>query len=355
MKITPFAYLFVSGVSNSTWSTGQVCYRIPSLLSLDDDGENLIAFASERIWEYSNVSQCSDESLSSIVQRRSTDGGKTWGPQELVVPSFNGQKETERHSWSLYDSSSKTIFIFSNDDVNGPTSCDCNIVYKTSDDGGETYSDNFTYINAETGVYGMGLTHSITHTSGRVVGCMRKICRNSCPADYASKSFFSDDNGATWNSSDWLHAGTTECQLAELPNGDLYLTSRPYTGWDGQKDVRLASYSTDVGSTWSDTIAEPNLIDFAFADEGSIASDPASGTIVFLHPFSETRSNMTLYQGYFNTETEKVEWSTSATTTVYSGPSEYSDVQVLDSGKSVGALFERGNYDAISFSIVPLN
>ena len=63
---------------------------------------------------------------------------------------------------------------------------------------------------------------------------------------------------------------------------------------------------------------------------------------------------MTLWRGFENSESGLVEWT--GTRTVYAGPSEYSDVVVLGSGTAadpdVGACFETGNYETISFSTV---
>lgn len=198
--------------------------------------------------------------------------------------------------------------------------------------------------------------HMASHTSGRLVGCMRKICRNSCPADYHSKSYYSDDRGATWSTSDWLTAGTTECQLIELPDHRLYLNSRPYQGWEGAENVRLSSYSDDRGTTWSDVSAEQNLIGNGFAVEGSMASDVKSG-VLFLHPFAKFRLNMTLYRGVYDTSTSIVVWDTSDTIQIYEGLSEYSDVTVLSTDlehATAGVMFERSMYIAISFAVVDL-
>ena len=42
---------------------------------------------------------------------------------------------------------------------------------------------------------------------------------------------------------------------------------------------------------------QPELIDWGGAVQGSVASDPSSGVIVYMHPDSQTRDNMTLYVG----------------------------------------------------------
>ena len=345
--------LFISGQSTNPWTGAgtNVCYRIPSLLRLGDSN-TLLAIASERLWELSETSFCSDEAGSNIVLRRSEDGGETWSDMELLIPT--GDNLSERHSFSLFDASTSTAFVFSNPDVT--KTCNCTNEYYTSKDGGRTWSDPVFVDPDESGVYGMGLGHGIQHSSGRLVAGMRHICRNSCPADFKAKSIFSDDNGETWSSSDWLTAGTTENELCELSDGTLYINMRPYQGWEGQKDVRLVAYSGDRGSTWGEVKPEPALIDFGFADEGSVASDPKSNQVFFLHPHANDRSNLTLYYGHQDEATGEVVWE-DGMTTVYEDEAEYSDMEVLDPGAAtkVGVLFERDSYDKISFGVVHTN
>ena len=349
--------LFTSGISDNSWSKSErVCYRIPSLLKINSS--HIIAFASERLWKSSEHTFCSDESASNIVSRRSIDGGLTWQPMELVIPT--GSERAERHPWTLFDEQTQRIFAFTNNNV---ANCTCNVVYTTSDDYGLSWNDQLTPVSEDTGYYGMALAHGIQHTSGRLVGCMRKICRNSCPEDYHSKSYYSDDHGVSWSSSEWLAAGTTECQLVELSDHRLYLNSRPYKGWEGEQNVRLVSYSADAGSTWSDVVAEPNLIDFGFAVEGSMASDVTSGVMLYLHPMANIRRNITLYHGAMNDD-GVVLWDTANTLQIYPGISEYSDVIVLSTNAinsdtvymskygTAGVLFERQEYHHISFAIV---
>ncbi|GMI46137.1 hypothetical protein TrCOL_g5970 [Triparma columacea] len=305
------------------------------------------------MWESSNQTFCSDESASNIVMRRSEDSGKTWGEPVVVIGSDEGVGEgehAERHTWSIFDSVNEKVFLFTNRNVNGPTGCDCGVAYKTSADGGDTWGD---LIDLDEGdVYGMGLAHGITHhTTGRMVGCMRKICRNSCPPDYASRSFYSDD-GSTWVSSDFLHPGTTECSLVELSDGRLYLNSRPYKGWDGELNRRLVSYSDDVGESWGDVMVEESLIDYGFADQGGMASDGPGGRLAFVHPYSEERMNMTFYRGGMDEE-GVVRWDNETTEVIYGGESEYSDVAFLGGeAGGIGVLFERDAYDKISFKVI---
>ena len=91
--------LFISGQSTNPWTGAgtNVCYRIPSLLRLGDSN-TLLAIASERLWELSETSFCSDEAGSNIVLRRSEVGGRhgrTWSFSFLQVTTY--RRDTRSH------------------------------------------------------------------------------------------------------------------------------------------------------------------------------------------------------------------------------------------------------------------
>lgn len=64
---------------------GYYCFRIPALVTTKSG--DLLAFAEGR------VATCSDVGHNDIVVKRSTDGGKTWGPLTVVV----GKDDTDAH------------------------------------------------------------------------------------------------------------------------------------------------------------------------------------------------------------------------------------------------------------------
>lgn len=217
----------------------------------------------------------------------------------------------------------------------------------TSTDDGVTWSAP-TDIPRSTGYYGSSLASGITHSSGRLVGCMRKICRNSCTGKFRSKSFWSDDHGASWRTSRFLAAGTTECQVAELSDGRLYMSIRA-NDWP-VSNQRLVSYSSDVGETWSKPAPDARLVDWGFADEGSVVSDPRNKVVYYSHPDSHERHNLTLRRSVDDT----VSWGDEVV--VYAGDAEYSAAAVLDpfpgSARRVGVLFERDGNALVSFDTV---
>lgn len=170
--------VFVSGVSEYAWSRGQrVCYRIPALIRTTYG--SLLAFASERLV---GSGGCGDESPSNIVMRRSDDWGTHWSNATRVLDA--GEWNLERSAWVIEDSFDGAVHLFSNSAVNATVGCECAVEVTTSRDGGLTWTGP-TPVPPSSGMYGSGLATGITHSSGRLIGCMRKICRNSCPQDCA--------------------------------------------------------------------------------------------------------------------------------------------------------------------------
>ncbi len=119
--------------------------------------------------------------------------------------------------------------------------------------------------------------------------------------------------------------------------------------------MRLASYSADAGSTWSPAEAVPALVDWGFADEGSVTSDPGNRVLYYVHPDSHERANLTVYRSRDDGQS----WG--SLVTVWPYPAAYSDSVVTDpqtaggKGQRVGVAFERNNNGeaaAICFSAV---
>ena len=87
----------------------------------------------------------------------------------------------------------------------------------------------------------------------------------------------------------------------------------------------------DQGQSWGEgwglpaSIADPNC-------EGSLASDPKTGTLYFAHPTATSRRNLTV----FRSEDGK-DWTLHGV--AFAGPAEYSDVTVLPDGR-VAVLFD---------------
>eukprot|EP01043_Picozoa_sp_COSAG02_P023268 COSAG02_NODE_1237_length_13725_cov_27.071921_20_plen_327_part_00 len=250
----PLQELFKSGkadgaITGNPWvkKGTPVTYRIPSLVATNS---TLIAFASERL------GSSNDESTTNLVQRRSTDGGERWGPLTLVVQATQGMSSAP---WAIADDRTSQVLLFWNQNSTADQKCSCGVAMVQGKDGAD-YSKP-VWLPVESGVVGSSLDSGIRLQkgphAGRLLVCMRKICKNSCPGPYQAFAAFSDDAGTTWHASPHLHDGTTECQVTELSDGTVYMSIRPYVGLANPAHTRFSARSTDGGATFGDLKAEP--------------------------------------------------------------------------------------------------
>ena len=135
------------------------CYRLPGIVTLEDG--SLLAYCEKRMGS-DGLTASSDQALMNIIAKKSTDGGKTWGEDILVVdgenmlwtpPGTDTQYPTsvsgpimvadgskiycfyiKQWYWHVIEDG-KTVTKWSED---GPI---MNIAYKYSTDGGETWSE----------------------------------------------------------------------------------------------------------------------------------------------------------------------------------------------------------------------
>lgn len=357
--------IFTSGTSTNSWSRGKpVTYRIPCLVESKVKGV-LLALASERL------GGSGDESDTNLVQRRSTDGGSTWSNTTLVVsaevdPPFAARRAfISSAPWAVADAATGDVLMFYNQNSTENEKCDCNVWYVRTSDGGVTWSKPVP-IPRESGVVGSSLNTGITLATGphkgRLVMCMRRICKNSCPGPWQSFVAFSDDHGSHWHASPFLEEGSTECQVTELSTGDVYMSIRPYKELQTRSRGRRASaLSTDGGTTFGPIKFEPQLVNAGGVD-GSVVTHFTGGmpsqTIFFSHPDAGGRENMTLYTSLDDART----WET--TLNVYKGGSEYSSMAMLPplgAGEAeaaeaaacrVGLAFEKDSYQSIAFATI---
>ncbi|MFF2761691.1 exo-alpha-sialidase, partial [Streptomyces albidoflavus] len=209
-----------------------------------------------------------------IVLRRSTDGGATWQPQQVVRkdpapqgygdPSLLVDRETGR-IFVFYAASVNQGFFGSatGNDENDPDVLQAD--YSYSDDDGLTWRHERITADiknpAWAGMFaasgeGIQLRHG-TH-KGRLI--QQYAIRNN-GANYAV-SAYSDDHGATWKMGTPVGPGGDENKTVELSDGRVLLNNRsaPY---------RTVAYSTDGGVTYTPFQQDTELPDPA--NNGSVA------------------------------------------------------------------------------------
>ncbi|MGV3502814.1 MAG: sialidase family protein [Adhaeribacter sp.] len=331
-------------------SEGYACFRIPAILKARDGA--LLAFAEAR------KANCKDEGDIDLVMKRSTDGGKTWGPMQLI---WDDAGNTCGNPAPVVDQRTGKIVMLMTwnlgedhiGEINEGTSKNTRRVYlTTSDDHGRTWAPA-KEITASTkqpgwGWYATGPCHGLQVSQGPHAG------RLVIPCDYIevgpgrkgySHVVYSDDGGQTWKIGGISpEAGTNESTVAELSDGRLMLNMR------NNSPTRKVSTSTDGGQTWGNVRQDYALLEPVC--QGSLLSHKVGSahTLFFSNPSSSTRTNMTVKMSVNDGQS----WAKSYK--VHAGPSAYSDLVMVEDDK-IGVFYEggaTGPYQGIAFEIIPV-
>lgn len=310
------------------------CYRIPSLITAPNG--DLIAAIDERVPSCADLRGSKDIN---IVQRRSTDNGKTWSEIETVVDFPEGESASDPSM--IVDEETDEIFMFYNFmDLDN----EANIYYLhvvSSKDNGKTWTEprditteiakdewhkDFKFITS-----GRGTQTS----SGRLLHTLVNL-------DNGLHLFGSDDHGESWFLIDTPIQPADESKVIELADGRYMINARVNTG-EGHRYVHI---SDDKGESW-ETRPETKL------------TDPGNNASIIRYPredenekdillFSnsndaEQRKNLSVRISYDEGET----WSEGKT--IYPGSAAYSDLTVLENG-DIGVFFEADGYSRNLFT-----
>ncbi|MFO7615875.1 MAG: sialidase family protein [Bacteroidales bacterium] len=334
--------------------SGYACFRIPAIVKTSKG--TLLAFAEAR------KQGCSDTGDIDLVVRRSRDGGRSWGPLEVV---WDPGDDVAGNPAPVVDRKTGTIWLLSTWNLGSDherqiidqVSQDTRRVFVLhSKNEGKSWSGALE-ITAEVKDprwtwYATGPVHGIQLEMSPFKDRMVIPCDHieAGTKKYFSHVIYSDDHGTTWKL-----GGTTpqdqvnECTVAELPDGRLMLNMRNY---DRLQKNRKVSFSDDGGATWSDLKDDPALVEpICQASLLSIKTRDRRSALLFLNPAdSLSRVNMTLRIS----RDEGITWET--VRTVHAGPSAYSDLVGIDR-RRVGCLYEAGErsaYEGIHFKIVTI-
>jgi sialidase-1 len=279
-----------------------------------------------------------------LVQRRSTDGGQTWGKLELIHEEGGTAKVTIGNPCPVVDRDTGVIWL--------PFTRDNDAVFITSSsDDGVTWSKprdiSADVKGKDWNWYATGPGNGIQLLHGRfkgrlVIPCDHRVAGNMDDKenwDKAGRShvIYSDDHGQTWKLGGATDFAMNECAVIELPDGSLMLNSRSYRG----KACRGISISKDGGATWEPTIDEPVLVESVC--QASLIRYCQS-LIVFSNPaVPRGRHHLTVRLGSGDGKT----WNHSRV--VCEGSSAYSSLAVLPGG-DIGLLYERDDYKQLTFA-----
>jgi len=337
-------------------------YRIPSLVATKHGV--LLALAEGR-------QTLSDHSENVIVLKRSTDGGNSWGPIQLVhadrpnllvnpcAVALDSGRVLLMYQWFGAGYHSRPIGKTVKRLLPGITGDKVShTLLRWSDDDGATWSAarDVTAQTKRTGIItstasgpGIGIQLQRGSHRGRILiptgeswGTDQDLTNNA----YAC---ISDDGGETWHFGEAVpgDAGLgTEAQMVELSDGSVLLNDRSAD----QGHVRKSAVSLDGGETWGPPHDEPQLVESKCMGSIIRYSWPEDGTsrILFANPaVPQGRSNGTVRLSV----DEGRNWSVSKT--LWPGSYAYSCLTRLPSGK-IGILFEADGCKEIRFARFPL-
>lgn len=327
---------------------GYHTYRIPAFLATPRG--TLLAFCEGRRDSRSDYGQID------LLLRRSTDGGATWTPSQ-VVASAPGWT-TGNPAPVVDPASGAVVLLFCQNLAEGGEDLICagkapRTVWRTrSADEGATWQEPVE-ITAEVKRvdwtwYATGPCHGVALASGRLlIACDHivgvRLERHADP--HHSHVLLSDDGGHTWRIGGILPEGTNECAAAEIADADggrrVYINCRNRRG---AGDRRAVAWSSDGGESFAGFRRDEALIEPIC--QGSVATSADGHALYFCNPASTERENLTLRRSDDGGRT----WPVAET--VYSGCAAYSDLAVLDDG-TVLCLYERGvasPYEAIALA-----
>jgi sialidase-1 len=291
-----------------------------------------------------------------LVQKRSTDGGKTWGQLELIHEEGGTAKVTIGNPCPVVDQTTGVLWLpFTRDN-------DRVFMMSSSDDGRTwTAPQEITadVKKSDWNWYATGPGNGIQLASGKHAGRLVIPCDHRVGAskndkdnwDKAGRShvIYSDDHGKSWQLGGSTDFAMNECAVVELPDGTLMLNSRSYRG----KACRGISLSRDGGATWEPTTDDPALVESVC--QASLIRCPAAGeqkeprdVLLFCNPaVPKGRHHLTVRMSDDFGKT----WPHSKL--VCEGSSAYSSLAALPGGE-IGLLYERDNYKHLTFARFPL-
>jgi len=337
---------------------GYACYRCPTL-AVSSKG-TVLAFCEGR------VNSHKDEDDMDVVLKRSSDGGRTWGP--LQVLASDGRNPCKNQCPVVLPSGRILLVWLWNKWIPAEKERTTREVFVIhSDDDGVTWSKPRSITRSvyepDWQWYGTGPCHAIVKRSEphkrRIVVPAR---HNAKGMKMVSHVIYSDDGGETWHIGGSVpRPQTTESTVVELSNGDLMLNSR---NQNDAENYRVVSISKDGGATFSEVWLENALIEPRGCQGSllfhSLNARTGKGNILFSNPANSAfRSDGTLKLSQDDGRT----WTMSFRYAPKPAPNftGYSDIAVMSDG-GVGVLYERGDvaepskkaerYDEIGFTVV---
>jgi sialidase-1 len=330
--------VFVSG------QDGYTGYRIPAVETAPDG--SLLAFAEARKYNLSDPGGAGQEI--DLVLKRSTDGGASWSPMEVIEHS--GPYWSSSNPATVVDRQNARIWVFylrckpgRGTHAARPGTDDVLNLARHSDDNGVTWSEPLDQTRVardmaddqwRISVPGPG--GAIQDRQGRLIVPMWRF------APWSGFVVFSEDRGRTWQRGTQVpgEQGSDEDQLVELANGQILLDMRQQEGTH-----RWLATSSDGGRSWS--VPRPGLavtpVCCAIERYTLKSAGDDRDRILWTGPEGPGRNKLIVRTSYDEGRTFTNQ------RLISDEPAAYSDLTVLKD-KSAGVLWERGNYRFIAFT-----
>ncbi|MET9828140.1 sialidase family protein [Streptomyces sp. NPDC006385] len=333
---------------------GYACFRIPAIVK--SKSGTLLAFAEGR------VLNCGDAADIDIVLKRSTDGGRTWGPLQVVN---EGDGDTHGNPAPIVDRETGRILLAETyntgrtDSGNCSVPCDRTPHLQYSDDDGRTWSEprdlSDEILPAHwNSWYATGPVHGIQLTRGKhagrlVFGVNTETWDGSRVTANHAALIVSDDGGDNWRigaTDSWPIAaddGTfrqkpSEVTLTERADGTILISGREQDGTD--LGHRSQTYSRDGGDSFTGPFR--GLADL-YTPQVQGATLRLGDRMLLSAPADPDRRRTMMVRSSWNGGTT---WDSvdrgKVVTTDWSG---YSDMVGIDAS-TVGLMYEGGAVDA---------
>ncbi|MFE7313052.1 exo-alpha-sialidase [Streptomyces sp. NPDC057555] len=340
---------------------GYFCFRIPAIVRTVRG--TLLAFAEGRVHD------CGDAGDIDLVLKRSTDGGRTWGPLQVVN---HGNGDTHGNPAPMVDRRTGRIVLaetYNNGRTDGLSCdipCDRTPHLQYSDDDGATWSaprDLTRSVRPRrwNSWYATGPVHGVQLTRGRHAGRLvfgvnaESYAGGRITANHAAL-IHSDDGGTTWKvgavdtwpiaPSGLFRQKPSEMTLLERTDGSLYVNGREQDGTD--LGNRTAAVSRDGGDSFTGPFRAlpdfpaPMVQASALLLPRSSAAGGGTRTLLAAPADPDRRRTMTIRSSYDEGRTWEGVERGARVTADWSG---YSDL-VAVSPTVTGLLYEGGTADA---------
>ncbi len=335
-------------------------YRIPGI-AVTKDG-TVLAFAERRIGLH-------DHAQNDIVLRRSSDGGRTWQPEQ-VLRDEGGDSLNDPCAVTL--SSGRILLRYKryprgfHARKSGHTQvCDTGydgprvvrVYLMHSDDDGATWTQPREITrqaraagSVSAGSPGNGIELTRGPHKGRVVMPLYETFYPRGKRMWKTRAMFSDDGGASWTTGDYIPEGPppgygNEAAVAELSDGSILFSARNQGG-----TRRKLAVSRDGGRTWGAYAEHSQLVTPACMGgllRYAWPEGDKAGVLVHSLPYGRSRSNGVILLSRDDGKT----WPERRV--LDPGAFAYSCLARLHDG-SIGCLYEAGGYKQIKFARFPL-